>query len=75
MLLNLICVVSTGKIGFTAALSLITGFEVFNLCRDMNHSNPKVGGVGGGGGKRFDVFLFFFFFFFQFLDRKQLNKL
>ena len=49
MLLNLICVVLTGKIGFAAALSLITGFEVFSLCRDMNHSNPKVGGVRGGG--------------------------
>ena len=74
MLLNLICVVLTGKIGFTAALSLITGFEVFSLCRDMNHSNPKVGGLVVEGGKRFDDF-FFFFFFFQFFDRKLLNKL
>ena len=49
MLLNLICVVLTGKIGFTAALSLITGLEVFSVCRNMNRSNPKVGGVGDGG--------------------------
>ena len=47
--MNLICVVLTGKIGFQAALSLITGFKVFSLCRDMNHSNPKVGGKGGEG--------------------------
>ena len=62
MLLNIICVVLTGKIGFTAALSLITGFEVFSLCRDMNHSNPKVGRLRVEGGKMFDDFLFFFFF-------------
>ena len=68
MFLNLICVVLTKKIDFTAALSLNTGFEVFVGTRTtLIH---KLGGGRVGSGLKI-----FFFFFFLFLERKLLNKL
>ena len=54
--------------------STIIDYWLQNLYRDMNHTNPKVGGRGGRVGRGLIIF-FFFFFFFQFLERKLLNKL